>query len=258
MKRRSISFNDAAKLRKVLVRHDRLLKYPDLQLQHKKDWVLSEHTMSHKGYSVKYPFITTACRGHRTSHFETRKLRPETIWDKSLAWALMAGKSISGWNRLALGPWASCYVKWLFSPKGSGIFWAKAFWRETNLSGGRASNNTQSLAPWKEGAIKCCWAQQLPRRVWARRGRSASLAHLRAAGRPGRHCWNAIAYLLALPELKWGYLRQLLWKEHASESSEKRMACWCPGFPRHTVTATPREGSPASQMRGKESQQSPK
>lgn len=82
-------------------------------------------------------------------------------------------------------------------------------------------------------------------------GRSASLARLRAAGRPGRHCWNAIAYLLALPELKWGYLHQLLWKEHASESSEKRMACWCPGFPRHTVTATPREGPPLLRWEGR-------
>lgn len=142
------------------------------------------------------------------------------ITDKSLAWAFMAGKSIFGWTCLALSPWASCNVMWLFSPKGSGIFWAKAFRRKTNLSGGRASNHAQPLAPWREGGYQGLLGTMasLPR---VGTERSASLAHLRAAGRPGRHSWNAIAYLLALPELKWGYLHQLLWKEQAAESSEK-------------------------------------
>lgn len=147
----------------------------------------------------------------------------------------------------------------LFSPKGSGIFWAKALRRKTNLSGGRASNNAQTLAPWREGGYQVLLGTTASSPRVSTEGRSASLAHLWAAGRPGRHSWNGIAYLLALPELKWGYSHQLLWKEHASESSEKSkdglVVSW---LPRRTVTPRPRERFPASQMRGKESQQTPK
>lgn len=124
-----------------------------------KNWVPSGHTPSFKGYHVQYLILITAlCRGYQTSHVKRRELRAEKIRDKSLASALMAGKSISGWNYLALSPWASCYVMWLFSPKGSEIFWAKAFMRKTNLLGGWVSNKAQTLKPLKWGGIKYGWA----------------------------------------------------------------------------------------------------
>lgn len=100
-------------------------------------------------------------RGHWTSHFETKKLRPEMITDKSLASALMAGKSISGWNCLALGLWASC-----FSVQKEVVFSEQRHLGEKQICQEAELPTTHRL--WrheeKEG-IKCYWVQQLPRRV---------------------------------------------------------------------------------------------
>lgn len=169
------------------------------------------------------------------------------IWDKSLAWALMAGKSISGWNRLALGPWASCYVKWLFR--------AKAFWRETNLSGGRASNNTVfgamkrrrlSSAAGHNSFLAAC-------EHWGEISIAGSSTSSRATRETLLKCNHLFASasrtqmrLLAPTSLKRTCFREL--KEWPAGVLAFLDALW---------QQNP-ERVPASQMRGKESQQSPK
>lgn len=170
----------------------------------------------------------------------------------------MAGKSISGWYRLALGSWASRYVKWLFSPKGSGIFWAKAFWRETNLSGGRASNNTQSLAPWKEGVYQVLLGTTASSPRVSTEGDQHRWLIYEQQGDQGDTAEMQSLICQRFQNSSEATCTNFFEKKHASESSEKRMACWCPGFPRRNRDSNTQRGSPASQMRGKESQQSPK
>lgn len=95
---------------------------------------------------------TTPWSRWEESHFLDKETGSPEKWNHlpPFTWLVRAFLHRTVW---LISPWFSHYATRLFNPLSRGVFWAKAFRRRTNLSGGRVSNSAQSLEIIKRRAV---------------------------------------------------------------------------------------------------------